>query len=155
MVRNIDIGAFSTTPQYIFTVWKWIIRLRICAHCSSFYIRCVGIDMTPMWHHCKRCVWILVTCFLVSKIDTWRIVKAPQYKFTVWKCMNVLRICAHCSIIHIICFGINMTSMWHDCIYIYFIYVMWFSPDLLLWLYWLWYFSFSNTYHARIAMVNV
>ena len=37
-----------------------------------------------------------------------------------------LRIYAHCSLWYIRLFGINMTPMWHHCIFICFIYVMWF-----------------------------
>ena len=88
------------------------------------------INLKPNW---GCCVWILMIYFLVLKIDTWTVVTAPQYIFPFWKCMIRLRICAQRSSCHIRCFGINMTSMWHDCIYIFFIYVMWFFtiPSIL------------------------
>ena len=65
-------------------------------------------------------------CLLFSNIDTWTFSTPPQHTFLVCKCIIRLRICAHCTIFHIICFGINMMSMWHNCIFICFIYVMFF-----------------------------
>ena len=110
------------------------------------------IHVKPYW---GCCLWILIICFLVRNIDTWTVGTAPQYTFPVWNFMIRLRICAHCSLFRIRCFGINMTSMWHQCIL--YVSYMWcdFSPDLLLWECWLWYLKFSNTYHTRIAMMNV
>ena len=72
-------------------------------------------------------------CFLVRNIDTCKFVTSLQYTFPVWKCMIRLRICAHFSLYHIIWFGINMTPMWHHCIFICFIYVMCFltRPSVL------------------------
>ena len=69
---------------------------------------------------------VLVICFLVRNIDTWTFGTSPQYIFPLYKCMIILRICAHCILCHIRRFVINMTPMWHHCIFIYFIYVMWF-----------------------------
>ena len=45
-----------------------------------------------------------------------------------------MRICTHVSLFHIICFGINMTSMWNQCIFICFIYGMCFfiRPSILI-----------------------
>ena len=63
---------------------------------------------------------------MVRRIDIWTLSIAPQYTFPLWKCMIRLRICAHFSLCNIRCFGINMTPMWHKCIFICFIYVMWF-----------------------------
>ena len=73
---------------------------------------------------CGFCFVMFFSYFLVRNIDTWTVGTAPQYLFLVWKCMIRLRICAHCSLCSIRCFGINMTPMWHDCIFICFIYVM-------------------------------
>ena len=95
------------------------------------------------------CLFVFFICFLVRKIDIWTF-------GTKWKCMIRLRICAHCSLYHIRCFGINMTPMWHHCIFICFIYVIWFftRPSTLSILAFIFDF-FQNTYHARIAMMNV
>ena len=81
------------------------------------------INMKLYWGCSFR---ILIICFLVMKINTWTFGTAPQYTFPVWKCMIRLRICAHCSLCHIRCFGINMTPMWHHYVLICFLYVMWF-----------------------------
>ena len=73
---------------------------------------------------------VVSSCFLViswSRILIQR--QSTQHrniKFPVCQCMLRLKICAHCSICHIWCFGINMTSMWHHCNFICCIYVMWF-----------------------------
>ena len=93
--------------------------------------------------------------FLVRNIYTFIVSTTLQYTFPVWQCMIRLRICAHCSLCHIRCFGINMTSMCHPCIFICFIYVVFFftRPSVLSIL--ALSFSFSNTYHARIAIINV
>ena len=71
------------------------------------------------------CFWILIICFLVKNIYTWKVFTATKYKFPVWKWMIRLRIFAHCSLFHIRLFGINMTPMWHHYIFICFINVMW------------------------------
>ena len=146
LVRNIYTWTVSTTPQYTFPVWKCMIRLRICAHfrlCNRAsperfeYYAGIGyvsnlseppiandvINVKPNWW---CCLWIMVICFLFSNIDTWTFSTLPQYTFTVWKFMIRIRISAHRRICHIRCFGINMTPMWHHCIFIYLIYVMWF-----------------------------
>ena len=81
------------------------------------------INVKPYW---GSCFLILIICFLVRKIYTWTVSTAPQYKLSVRKCIIRLRICAHCSLFHIRFFGINMTPMWHHCIFICFIYVIWF-----------------------------
>ena len=75
----------------------------------------------PHWKCVLRCC---NDCPCIRNIDTRTVSTALQYTFPVWKCMLRLRICAHCSICHIWCFGINMTSMWHHCIFICCIYVM-------------------------------
>ena len=62
LVSNIYIWTFSTAPKCTFPVWKCMIRLRICAHCRLFHIRCFGINMTPMWHHCIFICFIYVMC---------------------------------------------------------------------------------------------
>ena len=79
------------------------------------------INVKPNW---GCCFFMFLICFLVRNIDTWTVSTTPQYTFTVLKCMIRLRICAHCSFCHIRCFGINMMPMWHDSIFICFIYVM-------------------------------
>ena len=68
--------------------------------------------------------FMFFSCLLVRNIDTWTVITASQYTFPVWKCMFRMRISAHFRIVHIRCFGINMTPMWHHCIFICFIYVM-------------------------------
>ena len=70
------------------------------------------------------CFLMIFIFFLVRNIDTWKVGTTPQYTFSVWKCMIRLRVCAHCSICHIRCFGINMTPIRNHCIFICFIYVM-------------------------------
>ena len=97
------------------------------------------INVKPNW---GWCVWILMICLFVRKIYTWKVSTRPQYTFSVWKCMIRLRICAHCSLYHIRWFDINMTSMWHDFIFICFIYVMLFFTRPSAWAFWLWYVSF-------------
>ena len=72
------------------------------------------------------CFFMFFSCFLVRSIDTWKVSTSTQYTFPVCKCMIRLRICAHCILCHIRCFGINITSMWNHCIFICFIYFMWF-----------------------------
>ena len=69
---------------------------------------------------------ILIICLLIRKINTYIFGRTTQYTFTVWQCIIWLWICKYCCFCHIICFGINMTPMWHDCIFICFIYVIWF-----------------------------
>ena len=81
-------------------------------------------DVINMKPNCGCCFVMFFSYFLVRNIDTWTVGTAPQYKFPVWKWMLRLRICAHCSICHIWCFGINMPSMWHHCIFICCIYLM-------------------------------
>ena len=96
-----------------------------------------------MWNLIEGVVcWILIIYYLVRKIDTWTVKTTQQYTFPVWKCMIRLRIYAHCIFFHIRCFGINITSMWHNSIFM--CSYMWcaFSPDLLLWAFWLWPLSF-------------
>ena len=51
------------TAIYTFTVWKCIIRLRICEYCSPLHIRLFGINMTPTWHHCIFICFIYMMCF--------------------------------------------------------------------------------------------
>ena len=93
-------------------------------------------------------------CFLIRKIDTSTVRTTPQYTFPVWKCIIRLGIFAHCSLFLIRCFGINMTPMWHHIIFICFIYVIcFFTRTSALTIYDL-FFNFSNTYHARISMIN-
>ena len=71
------------------------------------------------------CSFVMFICnFLIRNIDTWTVITAPQYTFQLWKWMLRLRICAHCSICHIWCCGINMPSMWHHSIFICGIYLM-------------------------------
>ena len=177
LVRKIYTWKVGTTPQYIFSVRKCTIRLRICAHYSRFHIRCFGRNMTPtyfvfQWNYTMSstmsndvinvkpywgcCFWILIIFLLVRNIDTWKFGTALQYTFPVWKCTIRLRICAHYSRFHIRCFGRNMTPMWHHCIFICLIYVVWFftRPSALRILA-LIIQLFSNTYHARIAIINV
>ena len=72
------------------------------------------------------CFFVFFICFLVRNIDMWKFRTTLQYTFPVWECMIRLSICAHCIIYHIISFGIDMTPMWHHCIFICFVYVMWF-----------------------------
>ena len=110
------------------------------------------INLKPNW---GCCFFMFFICFLIRNIDTWAFSTAPQYTFPVWKCMIRMRISAYSWIWHIRCFGINMTPMWHHCIL--YVSYMWcdFSPYLLLWAFWVLSFSFSNTYHARISMMNV
>ena len=79
------------------------------------------INVKPNW---GCCFFMFLSCLLVWNIYTSTVSTALQYTFTVWKCMLRLRICAHCSIFHIWCCGINMTSMWYHCIFICCIYVM-------------------------------
>ena len=79
------------------------------------------INVKPYW---GCCFWILVIYLLVRKIDTWTLSTESQCTFPVWKCMIRLRICAYFSLFHIISFGINMTPMWHHCIFICFIFVV-------------------------------
>ena len=62
--RKINIWTDGTTTQYTFPVWECMIRMRISTHCSIFHIRCFGINMTPMWHHCIFIMLIYVVCFL-------------------------------------------------------------------------------------------
>ena len=81
-------------------------------------------DVINVKPNCGCFLVMFFSYFLVRNIDTWKVSTAPQYTFPVWKCMLILRICAHCSIFHIWCFGINMTSMWHHCIFICCVYVM-------------------------------
>ena len=78
--------------------------------------------------------FVFFICFFVRNIDPWTVGTTLQYKIPVWKCMMRLRICAHCRICHIRCFGINMTPMWNHCIFICFIYVMCFltRPSALI-----------------------
>ena len=64
LVRNIDTWTVITAQQYTFTVWKWMIRMWISAHCCICNIRCFGINMTPMWHHCIFTCCIYTMCFL-------------------------------------------------------------------------------------------
>ena len=45
LVRKIVTWTVSTAPQYTFPVWKFILRLWICTHCSLCHIRCFGINM--------------------------------------------------------------------------------------------------------------
>ena len=79
------------------------------------------VDVKPNW----GCFFdMFYSCFLVRNIDTRTVSTAPQYTFPVWQCMLRMRICAHCSIFHIWCFGINMTPMWNQCIFICCIYVV-------------------------------
>ena len=61
--KNIDAWKVRTTPQYTFTVWKWMIRLKICTYCSLWHIRLFGIYMTPMWHYCILICFIYVMWF--------------------------------------------------------------------------------------------
>ena len=53
----------KTTPQYTFLVWKCMIRLMICAHCSLCRIRCFRINMMLVWHHGIFICFIYVLCF--------------------------------------------------------------------------------------------
>ena len=73
------------------------------------------INVKPNW---GCCFFVFFSCFLVRNIDTRTVNTSLQYTFPVWKGMLRLMICAHCSICHIWCFGINMTSVWHHCIFI-------------------------------------
>ena len=73
------------------------------------------------------CLLMNFVFFLVRMIDMCIFITTTKYKFPLWKYMSRLIICAHCSIFHIRRFGINMTPMWHHCIFIWFIYVMYFS----------------------------
>ena len=67
-----------------------------------------------------------------------------------------LWVCTHCCLFHVISFGINMTLMWHDCIFISFIYAKFdFSPDLLFWSLWMMPLSFLNNDHVMIVMMNI
>ena len=97
------------------------------------------INVKPYW---GCCVWIMIIFVLVAKIDTYKVGKAPQYTFSVWKCMIIMMIFSHFRLCHIRCFGINMTPIWNDCIF--YVSYMWcaFSPDLLLWSFFIWYLSF-------------
>ena len=81
------------------------------------------INVKPNW---ECCFFMFFICFLVRKINTWTVGIAPEYTFPVWKCIIRMRICAHCRICHIRFFGINITPIWNHCIFVCFIYVMWF-----------------------------
>ena len=83
-------------------------------------------------------LFMFFSYFLVRNIDTRTVSIASQYTFPVWKCMLRMRICAHCSICHIWCFGINMTSIWNHCIFICCIYVMCFLTRPSALSIWLW-----------------
>ena len=99
----------------IFIVFQWNSTTR-STKCNAM------INVKPNW---GCCFFILFICFLVRKIDTLAFGTAPQYTFLVWTCMIRMRICAHFSLFHIRWFGRNMIPMWHHCIFICFIYVMW------------------------------
>ena len=71
---------------------------------------------------------ILIICFLVRKINAWTSGKTSKYTFPVWQHMIWLWVCTHCCLFHVICFGVNMTPMWHDFILICFIYAIYFPP---------------------------
>ena len=79
------------------------------------------INVKPNW---GCCFFVFFICFLVKKIDLWTFITTPPYIFSVWKCMITLSICAQCSLCHISRFGINITPMWHHCIFICCIYMM-------------------------------
>ena len=81
-------------------------------------------DVIDVKYNWGRCFFVSFIFLLVRKIYMWTLSTIPQYTFPVWKCMIRLRICAHCIICHIRCSGINMTPIWHDRIFICFIYVM-------------------------------
>ena len=81
-------------------------------------------DVINVKPNCWCCFVMFFSYLSVRNIDTWTVGTAPQYKFPVWKWMLRLRICAHCSICHIWCCGINMTSMWHHRIFICGVYLM-------------------------------
>ena len=88
------------------------------------------INVKTNW---RTSVVILLIFSLVSKINAWAFVTTPQYTFPVWWCMIWLWLCTSCCLCHIICFGVNMMPMWHYCIFIGFIYAIYFYPDLLFW----------------------
>ena len=69
LVKNIDTRTVITAPQYTFPVRQCMLRLRICAHRSIFYIWCFGINMTPMWHHYIFICCIYVMWFLTRPSD--------------------------------------------------------------------------------------
>ena len=52
LVRKINTRTVGTALQYTFPVWKCIIVMRISSHCCICHIRCFGINMMPMCHHC-------------------------------------------------------------------------------------------------------
>ena len=84
--------------------------------------------MTNVIFNSRTCAGIFIICFLVRKINTWTFGTTLQYIFRVWQCMIWLWICTHCCLCHIRCFGINIMTMWNDCIFICFIYTIFFFP---------------------------
>ena len=64
LVSKIYTRKVHTTPQYTFPVRHCIIRMRIYAHCSLFFIRCSGINMKLMWHH--RIIYVSYKWFSFS-----------------------------------------------------------------------------------------
>ena len=73
-------------------------------------------------------VGILVICFLVKDIYAWKFRTTLKYKFPVWERMIWLWIRTHCCLCHIIWFSVNKMPIWHQCVFICFIYVICFSP---------------------------
>ena len=110
------------------------------------------INVKTNW---RNFVGILIICLLIRKINTYIFGRKTQYTFTVWQCIIWMWICKYCCFCHIICFGINMTPMWHDCIFICLIYVIWFfvRPFVLSIIYLI--FDFFITNHAMIVMMHI
>ena len=137
--------------RFLFTFATYFLIFQ-CNFTMSSTIRNDVINVKPYW---VSCVWILIICFLVRNIDTWAISTASQYKFPVWQCMIIMRIWTYCSLFNIRLFGINMTSIQSHCIFVCFLYVIFFSTDLIFWAFLFLSLSFSNTDHARIATMHV
>ena len=105
---------FLFTHVTYFSVFQW----------NSTMSSTTSNDVINVKHNWGCFLLMIFICLLVRKIYIWTFSTTPQYTFLVWKCMIIMRICEHCSLFHIIYFGINMTPMWQDCIFICFIYVM-------------------------------
>ena len=89
------------------------------------------INVKPYW---ECFVWITLICLLVMNIDTYPFITTNYYTFLVWQCIIRLSICTHFILFHIRCFGINVTSIWHNCVSICFKYAIWFftRPSVLI-----------------------
>ena len=116
----------------IFFVFQWNSTMRSTTSNDE-------INVKPYW---GCCFWMLIICLLVRKIEIWKFGIEPQCTFPVWKCIIRLWICAQSSLCHIRCFGINITPIWHQ--WMLYVSYMWyyFSPELLIWEFWLLSLSF-------------